>query len=97
MPLPRSCCSACKKYRPSVHRCASSAITSSDPADPVNPEKNARVLKYAPTYSEPWKSSVTIRQASTLELSIFRRSAAIRSVTVMSITLSLCQVYHCPT
>ena len=53
MPLPSSCRSACKKYRPSVHRYAPSRSTASVPAEPVNPDRNSRALKCAPTYSEP--------------------------------------------
>ena len=53
MPLPSSCLDACRKYLPSVQSHAPSAVTSRSPADPVNPLKNARVLKNALTYSDP--------------------------------------------
>ena len=53
MPLPSSCFAACRKYLPSVHSHAPSSVTSSSPADPVNPLRKARILKNAFTYSEP--------------------------------------------
>ena len=37
-----SSCSACRKYRPSVHSSAESLVTTAVPALPVNPERNSR-------------------------------------------------------
>ena len=61
IPLPASCAAACTKYRPSVHRQASSMVTTAVPADPVKPVRNFLHLKNSPTYSDSWKSAVTTR------------------------------------
>ena len=51
IPEPSSWWSACMKYLPSVQRPASSFVITTVPAEPVNPDMYALVLKYSPTYS----------------------------------------------
>ena len=56
--LSSSCCSACKKYRPSVHKAAWCRVITAVPAEPVKPEINSRRLSAAAMYSFWWASSV---------------------------------------
>ena len=45
IPVPSNCFSACIKYLPSVHNPASSNVTITVPAEPVNPDINCLDLK----------------------------------------------------
>ena len=60
-PVPSSCAAAWMKYLPSVHNPAISCMMTALPADPVKPVIYFLHLKYSPTYSDAWKSSVGTR------------------------------------
>mmetsp|Transcript_30098 Transcript_30098/g.75431 ORF Transcript_30098/g.75431 Transcript_30098/m.75431 type:complete len:204 (+) Transcript_30098:553-1164(+) len=69
-------CSACRKYRPSVHSSAASAVTRAVPALPVKPLSHMRRSKQVGTYSLKCGSCDGTRNASTPEAAIAPRSAA---------------------